>query len=179
MEKPSKIKIILLPCSIVLLDLIFKWLINQNLESGESIPIIRNFFILTKIETHQMALMRFNFLLILPLLFKIAFAILFIRVFKFEASNSLRLAVCFIIIGWVGNYLDPFFIANDRSSFLQLNYILIDFFYIGDILGAFNLSSILTTIGWTFLVYTAITSFKEIKSVFRFRRREKTFEKTR
>lgn len=130
---------IILSIIIVILDQVTKYIVVQNIDIGEKIPVIDQFFYLTLHMNPGAAWGvlqngRIFFLIIVPIIS----VFLIYYLFK-NKSKFLRFALALILAGAIGNYIDRLFIGEVRDYLL---------FYIGSYpFPIFNVADIAVTCG--------------------------------
>lgn len=108
---------IILAILIAVIDQISKYIVVRNIQQGQLIPIIDNFFYLTFIRNKGAAFSmlengRIIFLIITPIIA----AILIYIIFK-SKSNFLKVSLAIILGGAAGNYIDRLLIGSVTDFF--------------------------------------------------------------
>ena len=150
--------------AIILLDLFIKrWLIN-NFEIGEIAVSIKNFLIVSRVETHTMSYgfrPQVDYFFIIEIGFQLIFLLFFITILIRKINMQFILFSIMIIGGWAGNYFDKLFFSN-TSSYQHLDYLNFNV-----VSSAFiNLSSLMSMLGWILLIFTVIFKYKDFRKVF-------------
>ncbi len=149
---------------IVLADVIIKIYIKNNAAIGQIIWQIKGLVLITKVETLAIApgfSGGVNLLSMLVIIFQLVFCLVAIRLFKRARNSMFMLAATLLVAGWVGSYIDRFFLSTS-STYRQLDYLNLPF-----ISAAFiNLSYLLSLTGFILFLYFTITRFRELKSFF-------------
>ena len=128
------LKIILIIVSIFLLDRFTKILIANNLNLGESLPVIKNFFNITYVNNHGAAFGIMDgkviFIVIVSILI---FAYLIYEIRKDSHSKLITTSISFVIGGLLGNLFDRVLYGH-VIDFFDFNFFGHDFaiFNVGD-----------------------------------------------
>lgn len=149
---------------IVLADVIIKIYIKNNAAIGQIIWQIKGLILIAKVETLAITpgfSGGVNLLSMLVIIFQLVFCLVAIRLFKRARNSMFMLAATLLVAGWVGSYIDRFFLSTS-STYRQLDYLNLPF-----ISAAFiNLSYLLSLTGFILFLYFTITRFRELKSFF-------------
>ena len=149
---------------IILLDLLVKKYISSNFEIGTPIFSIKSFLIIAKVETHNMShgwKQQIDYYSIITIIFQVLFLIVFRRMWMRKINNLFLIFSFMIIAGWAGNYFDKLFFSTS-NSYKHLDYL--SFTIISD---AFtNLSSLMSLLGWSLLIFAVIFKFNDFKKIF-------------
>lgn len=132
--KMKTLKIILIIVSIFLLDRFTKILIANNLNLGESLPVIKNFFNITYVNNHGAAFgIMDGKVIFIVVVSVVIFAYLIYEIRKEAHSKLITISISFVIGGLLGNLFDRI-VYGHVIDFFDFNFFGYDFaiFNVGD-----------------------------------------------
>jgi len=153
---------------VFLVDQGSKWLIVRNMQIGDEIPVIGNFFVITSHRNTGAAFgilegQRWLFIVITSVV--LIGMIYYLRVLIRDKKSLLATALGFLIGGAFGNFLDRL-ITGEVVDFLQFNFVFRFFGKPVDYTFAiFNIADAAITVGVILIILdTIISTIKERKS---------------
>jgi lipoprotein signal peptidase len=150
---------------ITALDLLFKYLITNNLEIGEGIQILGGLITLCRIQNYGMAFgipIGHLLIVIIKISIQAIFVILFIRIQQVKINKLIKYSSTLIVFGWIGNHLDRIFFASGDSRYFQLDYINVGWLF----QLCTNISSLITILGWILFLIAIVIKFSDLKILF-------------
>lgn len=151
--------------ALVIIDLIIKYWISNNLLLGQRQELIGDVFMIIPINNLGMAFGFGSGLSIIDIgswTIKIIFSVLFIKILNVKTLNIFKLSSALILFGWIGNLLDRLFLSRGIKG-----YRFMDYFYDNLITqNITNISSILSLTGWIIFLIFIIIRFKDFKKIF-------------
>ncbi len=160
MYNKKKIRIILLLGMVVLnvgCDQVSKIIVRNKISPQESITVIKNHFILTKVENTGAFLsagnnlpeaVRLILLILLPIIF-LSYG-LFYLIYKVNLPKLMQIGLCFLIGGGIGNVYDRL-LYGSVTDFMHMDFVVFR-------TGVFNLADVSIMTG---IIMLFIISFKK------------------
>jgi lipoprotein signal peptidase len=157
---------ILLSILLSITDLIIKYLIAETFEPGELNSHLNGWVLIGRIENLRFPLGFnggvgvFGYAVIA---IQVVLVMFFVRIQIREADKYFKYSSALIVFGWVGNYLDRLFFANDNWAYVHL-----DYFNLAIAGKSFiNLSSLMILTGWILFIAVALLKFNQFIGLLR------------
>ena len=155
---------ILVCLGLIILDLLFKILINKNYEQGQYNQILGGLITIGNVKTISMALgfeISYKIILVIRIVIQLLFVLLFFRVQGLNVKILYKYSITLLIFGWLGNYMDRFILMSGDLNYQHLDYLRLIGFR-----PFMNISTVMVSLGWILLLIAIVTGFKEIKMIF-------------